>query len=292
MKGYALYTGCLIYSRLPHLEAVSMKVLHKLGLRAERLEGFTCCPEPTAMRVLSQRAWYALAARNLAVAEEAGLNVLTLCNGCNATLFRVSEDLRRDEGLRGRVNEDLKAVGRRYGGGVEVKSILRAIYEDVGLEALRGAAVRELRGVKVALHHGCHIYDELSRFDDVAEPKSFKAVVSALGCEVVDYASEGLCCAAFIRPVDEELSLTFVREKVEDAVKAGADCMVVICPTCLIQLDVGQVAASRKLKAKLELPVLYLTQLMGLSMGMTLDEVGFKYHSVRGGRLAEGLMKA
>jgi len=277
MRGYALFTGCLIYSRLPHLEAVSMKVLHKLGLRVERLEGFTCCPEPTAMRVLSRRAWYALAARNLAVAEEAGLDVLTLCSGCNATLFRV--------------NEDLKAVGRSYGGGVEVRSVLRAIYEGVGVEALRRAAVRELKGVKVALHHGCHIYDELSHFDDVAEPKSFKAVVSALGCEVVDYPSEGLCCAAFIRPVDERLSLAFVKEKVEGAAKAGADCVAVICPACLIQLDVGQAAASRRLGLRLEVPVLYLTQLIGLSMGMSLDEVGFKHHSVRGG-LAERLMKA
>lgn len=277
MRGYALFTGCLVYARVPHIEDVSLKVLSRLGVRVERLGGFTCCPEPTLSRLFGQRLWYALAARNLAVAEEAGLDVLTLCNGCNYTLLKVSEELRRDPELRERVNEDLRLVGRQYGGRVEVRSVLRVLYEEVGVEGLRRAVARPLEGLRVAVHHGCHIYDELSLYDDVAKPRAFKSLLSAVGCEVVDYDLEGLCCGAFIRPVDEELSMALVREKVEEVKRAGADCIAVTCPSCLIQLDASQAVLSRRLGVALRVPVLYLTQVVGLSMGM--EDVGLKYHS-------------
>lgn len=278
MRKYALFTGCLIYARVPHIEAVSVRVLSRLGVEVERLSGFTCCPEPTVVKLFGRRAWYALAARNLAVAEGAGLDVLTLCNGCNYTLLKVAEELRRPE-LRERVNEDLKLVGRRYNGRVEVRSALRVLYEEVGAEGLKRAVERPLEGLRVAVHHGCHIYEELSLYDDVNKPRAFKSLLEAVGCEVVDYSLEGLCCGAFIRPVDEDLSMSFVREKVEEVKRAGADCIAVICPTCLIQLDAGQALLSRRAAAP-GLPVLYLTQLIGMSMGMTEDDVGMKYHAI------------
>ena len=289
MKKYALFTGCLIYQRLPHLEAVSVEVLARLGIKIRRLNGFTCCPEPTTMKMLNKMVWYALAARNLAVAEMEGLDILTLCNGCNATLFRVAEDLKSNRRLRESVNRVLESVEKSYEGKVKVKSILRVLYEEVGLEALSKSITRPLKKLKVAVHHGCHIYDELSHYDDVKSPKVFKSLLRALGCEVVDYPSEGLCCGAFIRPVDEELSLSMVREKTLEIRKAEADCIAVLCPTCLIQLDVGQVMASRKFNETLDTPVLYLTQLIGLAMEMSLDEVGMKYHTLKSGRLAEKL---
>ena len=290
MRRYALFTGCLIYQRVPHIEAVSVEVLKRLGVEFKRLDGFTCCPEPTTMRVLNKDAWYALAARNLAVAEEAGLDILTLCNGCNDTLFRVAEDLKADGSLRDKVNKVLAVVGRRFEGGVEVRSLLRVLHEDVGADAVKQAVERPMKGVKVAVHHGCHIYDELSHYDDVKRPRVFKDLLRALGCEVVDYPSEGLCCGAFIRPADEELSLSMVKEKIEQVKELGADCLAVICPTCLIQFDAGQVMASRKLGVTLDVPVFYLTQLIGLAMGMGLDEVGAKYHTIKPSRLAEKLL--
>ncbi|MCX8205254.1 MAG: CoB--CoM heterodisulfide reductase iron-sulfur subunit B family protein [Candidatus Nezhaarchaeota archaeon] len=282
MKGYALFAGCLIYARVPHVEAVSVKVLSRLGVNVERLSGFTCCPEPMVMKMFGQRAWYTLAARNLAVAEEAGLDILTLCNGCNYTLLKVAKELSEDPELKERVNEELKLVGRRYSGRVEVKSVLRVLYEEVGGGALRRAVVRPLEELRVAVHHGCHIYDELSLYDDVARPRAFKSLLSAIGCKVVDYPLEGLCCGAFIRPVDEDLSTSIVKEKLEEVTRIGADCIAVVCPMCLIQLDAGQALILRRLKTAPTVPVLYLTQLIGLSLGMGEDEVGLKYHSVAG----------
>jgi len=294
MRKYAFFPGCMIPARFPQFEASSLKILEALDVKLERIDGWTCCPEPLSMQTLSKEMWYSVAARNICLAEEKGLDILTLCNGCNETLFEVNKELKENEKLRQTVNENLKETGRSFKGTVSVKSILRVLYEDVGLDEISKHVKIPFKGVKVGVHYGCHIFPELRDFDDEQNPTSLKELVRTLGAEVVDYPSEMTCCAAFARPINEEVSLEFVEEKLDDIKAVGADCIVVLCPYCFLQLDLGQVIISRKSKKDYGIPVVYFSQLLGLAMGFSPKEMGLDFHMNKVENLSQkaGLIKA
>lgn len=289
MKEYALFAGCMISSRFPQLESSTTKVLERFGIKPRPLRGWTCCPEPVSMQLLNLKAWYAIAARNICLAEEAGLDMLTLCNGCNKTLFRANEDLKADEELRAEVNRYLKDVGKKFEGKIAVKSILRILYQDVGAKEIKKHVKTPLHGIKVAVHYGCHIFDELKEYDDPKDPKSLKNLVKALGADVVAYPSEMLCCAGYARNINEELSLRIAEEKLNDLANVDTDCLILICPYCFLQFDLGQISIARKFKRSFQIPVLYYTQLLGLAMGFSAQDMGLQFHRVKTDGLVEKL---
>lgn len=286
MRRYAFFPGCMIPSRFPQFEASSLKVLKALGVELERIEGWSCCPEPLSMQTMSKETWYTVAARNISLAEEKGLDILTLCNGCNETLFEVNKELKADNKLKQKVNRNLNEIGRTFRGNISVKSFFRVLYEDVGPEEIKKHVKSPLKNTKVAVHYGCHIIPELEDFDDVKNPQSLKRIINAIGGEVVAYPSEMTCCAAFARSISEHMSLEFVKEKIIDIGAAHAECIVVLCPYCFLQLDLGQILVSRRTAKRSEIPVLYLTQLIGFAMGFNPKEMGVDFHAIKTNGLA------
>lgn len=289
MKKYALFSGCMISLRFPQFESSTVKVLKRFDIELRPLRNWTCCPEPVSMRILNPKAWYAIAARNICLAEKEGLDMVTLCSGCNTTLFRANKDLKADPELRAEVNEYLKDVGKRFEGDISVKSVLRILYQDVGPEEIKKLVKTSLNGIKVAVHYGCHIFDELKEYDDVRNPKSLEALVKALGASVVDYPSETLCCAGYARSISEEVSLRIAAEKLNDLINADTDCLTLICPYCFLQFDLGQIDISRKFRRNLQIPVLYYPQLLGLAMGFGAQDMGLQFHRVKTDGLIEKL---
>lgn len=281
IKKYAFFPGCTIPARFPQFEASSLKVLEALGISLERMSGFTCCPEPLSMQMLNKDMWYSVAARNISLAESKGLDILTLCNGCNETLFEANKDLKADERLRRNINRNLKEIGKSFKGKIAVKSILRVLYEDIGADEIGKHVKVSLKGAKIAVHYGCHIFPELEDFDDAKDPRSLKELVSALGAEVVSYPSEMTCCAAFARPINEDVSLEFAEIKLRDLANVGAECLVVMCPYCFLQFDLGQIMISRKWNKNYKIPVVYCSQLIGLAMGFSTREMGLDFHMVK-----------
>lgn len=282
MREYALFLGCLVANRVAQFEASAVKVLESLGVRVRYIDGFTCCPDPFSLRMLNEKVWYAIAARNICLVEEAGVNILTLCSGCNATLFRVNRDLKLDAGLRVETNKILKEVGKEFKGEISVESILRVLYEDVGINEIKNHIKNSLEGVKVTLHYGCHIFEELKDFDDVKNPKSLKKLVESTGAKVLNYSNEMQCCGYFMQFVDRNFSRKILEEKLSSIAESSADCLIVICPSCFLQFDVGQASIARKTGKAFKIPVLYLPQLLGLAMGLSPQNLGLQYHSIKG----------
>lgn len=279
MKKYALFSGCMISLRLPHLEASAVKVLERLGVKLTLLKNVTCCPEPNSMKILNPKAWYVIAARNVCLSEQLGLNLLTLCSGCNATLSAVNEILKVNSELRDEVNSILREIGMEFEGRIEVKSVLRVLSEDVGPNEVRKYVKNPLHGMRVAVHYGCHSFEEIGKFDNPKNPKSLKNLVEALGATVVSYPSETMCCGGvFSRHLSEELSTNIIKEKIIDLIGANVDCLVVICPYCFLQFDLGQIALVKNLR---KIPILYLTQLIGLAMGYSAYEMGLQFHKIK-----------
>ncbi len=279
---YALFLGCLIPYRLQQMEAAARRVLEIFDIElAEMLEA-GCCPEPVGVQGLDQRTWLALAARNLCIAEEMGLDILTLCNGCFETLKMANESLKADASLKEDTNKLLNEAGRRFKGEIEVKHLVEVLYNEVGPGRIVENVEKSLKSLRVAVHYGCHLLrpSDLLRFDDPERPSSLDELIDATGAESIPYVGKMLCCGSGLRFVESEASLGLVRKKLSSIKKARADCVVVVCPFCWIQYDLSQPLLRRTFNETYELPVLYYPELLGLAMGWDPEDMGLRFHRV------------
>ena len=271
MAEMKLFLGCTIPNRLPHLEKAARIIFDKLGVQTSDA-AFACCPEPIGLQTVNQKAWVALAASNLAIAEGEGKDIVSLCNGCTQTLKAANHELKHDAALKDEVNGVLSKVGQSVNGSIKVRHFIDVLINDVGVDKIKSAVTKPLSGIKVACHTGCHYArpSKIMQFDDPFEPKYLRALVEALGATVVDYDSEWICCGTGAGNTDPELGNTIAKNKVEDAQKQGAQIVAVNCPACFQQLDGQRV-----------LPVAYITQLMALAMGESYDSLNMKYHRTK-----------
>ncbi len=288
---YSFYLGCVIPNRYPFVEQATRNVLKELGVRLKDMEGASCCPAPGVFRSFDIPTWLTIGARNVVIGEENHADIVTMCNGCYGTLLEVNHQLNHDEEKRAFVNEQLEKIDKKWKGTIKVKHLAEVLYKDLGLDKVRDAVKKHL-GLKVAVHYGCHLTkpSEIRPWDgETEEPRFFDELVEALGCESVDYRDKNMCCGAGggVRAAMKEVSLDFTRNKVEMMTKAGADCVVVMCPFCMLQLDLGQIEINGifkdELEAQLGLPVFYYTQLLGLAMGMHPNDLGLvQRHDLKG----------
>ena len=277
MARYAFFLGCQIPMRLPNIEIAARKVFERVGLEAVDLLGYSCCPEPVVSRLLDEMAALTISARNLTFAEELGLDMMTLCNGCYETLVEANEILKHDTEKRSKVNEILKRYGREYKGKVEVKHVVEVLYEDVGLDKIKSCVVKPQK-MKVALHYGCHLYREYKSPDIMRKPNMMKEIAMQTGVEIVDYGLERLCCGYPSMQADEEFSLKQrLLLKLDRISNAGADAVVTACPACMIQFEMGQIML-RSYGIRHSVPCINLMELLALSFGVPYKELHLELH--------------
>jgi heterodisulfide reductase subunit B len=236
---------------------------------------FNCCGLP--LDPASHEMMLILAARNLALAEQRGLNVLTLCPGCAGTLKKVNKTLKEDKALREDINSHLKEAGLEFKGTVEAKHIMQVLIEDVGLERVKNAVVKPLTQLKVAEHNGCHILrpKEYIGFDDPEDPKTLKTLIEATGATCLDYMDETECCGAPSVGVSDKIALQLARDKLNHVKVVGAQALVTICPFCHIMYDTNELRIEKMFNETYGIPILHYTQLLGLAMGISPEELAF-----------------
>ncbi|MFQ6051442.1 MAG: CoB--CoM heterodisulfide reductase iron-sulfur subunit B family protein [Candidatus Hydrothermarchaeota archaeon] len=268
---YSFFPGCLAKNVYPSIENSARLIFKRLGVELIDLR-FSCCPAPGVLRSYDQEAWLSIGARNLSLSEREGLDILVICNGCYGSLSHSNHMLKEDE-KREMINENLKAIGLRYDGNVRVIHFL-----DV-LDELRPEIEKNKKfdlGLKVAAHYGCH-YLKPSMFCryNSENPEELDEFIEMLGCESVEFRDRLTCCGAGggLWSGNEKISLEIAEKKLEYIEDARVDCIVNICPFCHIQLDQSQV----KLK-RFEIPVLHLTQLIGLALGIKDKQLGLHTH--------------
>ncbi len=282
MARYALYLGCTVPVRGMNYEMAARKVAERLGIELVDVDGFSCCGFPA--KPLDWRAVLLMAARNLALAEAQGLDVLTLCSACTGTLTEADHRLKEDTELRAWANEQLAGMGRTYNGTARVRHFARMLYEEVGVEALQAAVTAPLAGLGFAQHYGCHYLKPshlYAGFDDPENPQSLARLIEATGARVVHYEDEGQCCGGGILGFDEATALVVTKQKLDHVAAAGADAMVLICPFCAIMYEANQRRVESLYETSYKLPVLYYPQILGLAMGLSPEEVGLKLNRVK-----------
>lgn len=287
----ALFLGCTVPVRAMNYELAARRTAERLGLELVDLEGLACCGYPA--RPLSHTAALLMAANNLALAEEQGLELCTLCSACTSTLTEANKHLQSDEALRTRINAQLaEATGRRYNGTVRVRHYARLLYEEIGPQRLRElVALARSKGTGAdlspfgfAVHYGCHYLkpaEAYDGFDDPENPHTLGELVEATGARLVHYQEEDGCCGGGILAVDPETALAIAKSKLDHIHITEADGMVLICPFCDIMYEINQRSIERQFGVSYRLPVLYYPQLLGLALGFTPEELGFQLNRVK-----------
>ena len=271
----ALYLGCTIQSEQYAYEMSVRETLPRLGVELVEMEGASCCGYP--IKNVSIPMWLYLSTRNLAIASQLGLDILTLCNGCYMSLREARKALDEDVNLRSRIAQLLEVEGLKYEGDVKVYHLLDALHDLVGVDRVKDAVERPLEGLRFATHYGCHVLrpSELGAPDDPEDPHKLEELIEALGAETVDYPEKLDCCGAELAISYSDASLTMAGLKLKAVQRRNVDGLVVICPYCMKMLDAKQDAAKTTLgDPTIEVPVIYYTQLLGLTMGIDADKLG------------------
>jgi succinate dehydrogenase cytochrome b subunit len=276
----AYYPGCVAQESGKELDRSTRWVCQSLGIELVEFPNFSCCGSgfvDEANEVLN----VAMNARNLAIAERAGLEMLTICSTCQGMLSLANHRL-GDPRVKSRVDGALKPLGIEYKGTTKVKHLLQVLVQDVGLDAIRAKVRRPLNGLKVGAFYGCHLLrpaDEMN-FESAEEPHSFEDLLNVLGASPVYYRGRVMCCGFPIQFVKPGTASGIAGRQIDDARAHGADAMATPCPLCHISLDGYQNQAAKAVGHPLEMSVFHLPQVVGLALGATPEELGLARHLV------------
>jgi heterodisulfide reductase subunit B len=265
MKKYAFFLGCIAPFRYPGIERSTREVFKALGVELADLKDASCCPAPGVIKSFSKATWLAAAARNLALAEKAGLDIMTICNGCYGSLFDAAHELHEDPKLLDEVNQILAKIGLKYSGKTKVKHFAEVLYKEVGIDAIK-AAVKVPLSCKAAVFYGCHFLkpSNIKGLDDAENPKILDELVEATGAKSMPREQKMMCCGAGggLRSQFGETALQFTKTNLVNMKAGGAEVIIDVCPFCHLQFDAGTKTFGCDMK------VLHLSQLYAAAFGL------------------------
>lgn len=269
---YAYYPGCSLTESAREFDVSTRAVMERLGAELVEIPEWTCCGA-SAAELVSKLMNYVLPARNLAVVEHEmdGIDVLAPCAACYLNLLKVNREVVGDRHLHGRLNEVLAASGLSYAGNVQVRHLLDVLKNDIGAKIVEQKVTEGLQDMKIAPYYGCQILRPYPVFDDPGRPVSMEPFIEAMGGEVFDWSMSNRCCGASLMVGHPEVAIRSVADILADA--EGADAIVTVCPLCQMNLEAYQDKAARA--GGKAVPVLYLTQLLGLAMGLDQETLQF-----------------
>ena len=288
----AYYPGCVAKGGAPELYRSVKRILEPLGIEPTELFDAAC----TGAGVLTERNPLladTLNGRTFAMAERVGMPVMTICSTCTGTMLASAARL-QDAEYRARANALLAPEKLVYQGTTTIKHLLWILMEDVGLERIRALVQRPLTGLKVAPFYGCYLVRPSALVGDGHPDRDtyLEQVIAGLGAEPVAYDGARKCCGFPIITINRDNGLKMTGRNIAEAKEHGADVMVTPCPLCHLNLDGQQAEAARALGLPLGVPILHMSQLIGLAFGFRPEELGMGHHLVRTGGVLERFGRA
>jgi len=275
---YAFFPGCSLESTAWDFAQSTRAVCAALDIELEDIPDWVCCGSTPAHASNASLA-LALPAMNLQKARRLGLPLMTACASCYARLRTANYKIRDDDAARQRVQ---RITGAAYDGRVEVRHVLDVLVNDLGLAAIRARVRRPLEGLRVASYYGCLLArpPEIVALDDPEHPTCLDDLVMATGAESVTWPYKTECCGASLAMTESGVVSRLGHRLLSMARQAGAECIVVACPLCQMNLDLRQPDAAKAHGPLPQTPVLYFTQLLGLALGLSAKELGLRALSV------------
>jgi len=277
----AYYPGCSARSTCAELNVATHRVAARLGLDLVELEAATCTGA-RELRAIDPLGFHTLNVRILALAERAGLPVMTVCNTCTLNLLDAHAAFVDDADLAAAVNLRLAEEKLHYSGRTRISHFLWVLYEEIGEARLRALVRRPLTGLTVAAFYGCHITRPPQRygFVDSRNNIALERLAEILGCRPIDYSGRTECCGFHTAAHDERVAIKLTGQHIQSAKAGGAQTMVTPCPLCHTVLDSFQREIEQDMDRKLDMPVLHLPQLVGLALGLSPDELRIDRHMI------------
>ena len=269
---YAYYPGCSAHSTARDMHESAAAVARVLGIELVEIKGWSCCGATAAHqtdRVLAA----ALPAANLLLAKEMGLDTIVNCAACYNRMKTSNHEVSTSPSMKAKVAD---SIGKEYDGSVAVKHFVEVLLGEYGLDKLRKRFKQSLNGLKVACYYGCFLVrpHEITGFDDPENPTSLDRLVTAMGGVSLDWPHKVECCGGGLNLTRTDVVVKLSGSIIEMAKASGADCIAVACPMCQASLDLRQKDIEKETGKKLDIPVVYITQLLGLCLGIQQKELG------------------
>ena len=283
---YAYFPGCVAQGACRELYLATAAVAEALGIELLELKKAACCGSGT-YKEDSQLLEDTVNARNIALAEALNLPLLTHCSTCQGVIGHVNERLQEakesDPAYLQQINGLLSQEHcSPYQGTTEVKHLLWALVGDYGLDTLEKQVTRPLEGLNCAAFYGCYLLraQKSLPYDDPFAPQSMEKLFTAIGATPIYYRGRTQCCGWPLASYATTQSFRMAGSHIQEAIEAGADCLVTPCPLCHLNLDSRQPEVAKVVGHSLDLPVLHLPQLVGLALGIEPQKLGLERHVV------------
>ena len=271
---YGYFPGCSAESTARDMHQSTIAAAKALDMELIEPRGWTCCGATAG----HQTDWFlsvALPAASLAKAQDERLDMVVSCAACYNRMKVANYEIRNSVEMRRAVSE---ALGRDYDGSVRVRHFLEVLLEDIGIEKIASSATQSLGGLKVACYYGCLLVrpNEVTKFDDPENPTSLDRIVTALGGEGLEWPHKVECCGGGLSMSRTDIVVSLTDAILAMAKASGAQCIAVGCPMCQINLDMRQLDIRKQTGKSYDMPIVYITQLLGLCLGVPAGELGFE----------------
>jgi heterodisulfide reductase subunit B len=273
MKEFAYFPGCSLEKMASSYHMSAMETTKLLDVKLKELDDWNCCGATTYFYIDELLA-YTLCARNLAIAEKAGLDVVAPCSACYKNMYFTSAHLKKDADLTEHINFALEEDDLQFNGTVGVKHLIEVFANDIGPEELKNKVTNPLEGVRVAPYYGCQIVRPQKEKEDVEQPQFFEGILSAIGATPVNFPLKMRCCGGSLIISSRTAALGMVRNLLQSAVDSQASVIATACPLCQVNLEVYQQQVNQEFGTNFSMPVLYFTQLVGLALGIPRKKLG------------------
>jgi heterodisulfide reductase subunit B len=274
MKEYAYFPGCSLEKMASSYHVSAVETTQKLGVGLRELEDWNCCGATTYFHVDELLA-YTLTARNLAMAEQQGLDLVAPCSACYKNSYFTNAYLKEDPDLADHINFALEEDNLQFSGDIEVRHLMEVYVNEVGLEEVKSKVSSPLEGLRVAPYYGCQIVRPRKNGEDVEQPQFFEDLLTAIGAEPIDYNPLKVhCCGGSLILTSRRAALSMVRNLLQSAIASEAAVIATACPLCQVNLECYQNQVNQDFGTELSIPVMYFTQLVGLAMGIAPEKLG------------------
>ena len=273
MKEYAYFPGCSLEKLAVSYHTSALETSKKLGVTLKELDDWNCCGSTTYFHIDELLA-YTLTARNLAIAEKTGLDVVAPCSACYKNMFFTAAHMKKDPDLAEHINFALEEDNLNFSGNINVRHLLEMFAQDIGPEEIKSKVTKPLEGLKVAPYYGCQILRPKKDHEEVENPRYFEELLTAIGASPIEYTLKTRCCGGSLIISSRVAALSMVRNLLQAALDKGADVIATACPMCQVNLECYQQAVNQEFGTNYSVPILYFTQLLGLALGIPKKKLG------------------
>ena len=289
MRSYTYYPGCAMESTGKPIQASLDAVAKVLDIELRELDDWTCCGCPSES--INELAAVAMATRNLALAEKHDLDIVVPCSCCYRNLMSAHVTFTEEPRIREQVKTALAEVNLEYKGTARIRNLIDVFINDIGLDVIASKVQNKLSGLKVASYYGCHQSRPFGP-DDAEFPEWQDQIVQSLGAEPVFYPLKAQCCGGAHLFSNIDMVYKLIGKILDNAEIHGGKCLATtLCPLCFSNFDVNQGRIKSRAGKKFSMPVVALTQLMGVAFGMNPKELGLDKNISPVGKMIEPYLK-